>query len=416
MGHHQIDSVTNSMATFIVSDEQELREALDTSSDSSESNTIILSPSFGTVELSDTPLMYSGDEPLTIIGNGATLTQDNPQVDIFVSDGGADLTIRDLTLEGGNRGIWVPVPEDESGIVQVTLTDVTVTDTFFHGVHIDDQANNSDASVELNLTDCYIDNNGRAGIFGEENSSSSDSDGIRVDEGGLGDATVKIRNSEVTNNGADGLEIDERGSGTVYLNVSNSTFDANGPWDPNDFDDGIDVDEADDGNIVAIISNTTINNNFDEGLDLDEAGAGSVKLNLYNVEINENNDEGLKITEEGLGDIVTGSNNVTTMGNGDDGIQLEQFGGGIVFVNGRNTSSSDNQGDGVRIDSYQSDDGDAAVFAEAYVEFNRISSTGNSGDSLDFRAGDPGFVTLRNPFFEGNGDDTPDLIGGILLN
>ncbi len=401
------------MATFIVSDEQELREALDTASASTEPNTIILSPSFGTVELSDTPLTYSGDQQLTIIGNGATLTQDNPEVDIFVSDGGADLAIRDLTLEGGNRGIWVPLPADETGTVKVSLTNVTVTDTFFHGVHIDDQINNSDASVELNLTNSFIDNNGRVGVFGEENSSSSDSDGVRVDEGGLGDATVNIRNSVITNNGADGLEIDERGSGTAYLKVSNSTFDANGPWDPNDVDDGIDVDEADEGSIVATISNTTINNNFDEGLDLDEAGDGTVKLNVRNVEINENGDEGLKITEEGPGDIITGWNNLTTVGNGDDGIQLEQFGGGVVFVNGRRVFSSDNQADGVRIDSYQSDD--EAVFAPAYFDLNRFSSTGNSDDSLDVRAGVPGLVTLRNPLFEGNGNDLPDLIGGVLL-
>lgn len=185
MGHYYRDYVTNSMATFDVSDEQELREALDATSDSAKSNTIILSPSFGAVELSDEPLVYSGDQPLTIIGNGATLTQDNSEVDIFVADGGADLTIKNLTLEGGNRGIWVPIPEGESGTVQVNLTNGTVTDTFFHGVHIDDQINDSDASVELNLTNSYIDNNGRVGIFGEAGSSSSDSDGIRVDEGGL---------------------------------------------------------------------------------------------------------------------------------------------------------------------------------------------------------------------------------------
>jgi hypothetical protein len=408
------------MARFVVSNEQELRSALEAASTNRQPNTIILSSSFGTFELDDAPLLYYGSQPLTILGNGATLTQDNPAVDIFVSDGGADLAIKDLNFEGGNRGIGVDVPADGTGTVTVSLTDVSVTGTLYHGVHVDDQTSESDASVVLNLTDCFIDNNGRVGTFGKSGSSLSDSDGVRVDEGGLGDATVNVVSSVVTNNGADGLEIDERGSGSVFLTVSKSTFDDNGPWDPNDLDDGIDVDEADGGDIVARISYTTINNNFDEGLDLDEAGAGSVRLDLSNVAINGNTDEGLKVTEEDSGDIITGLNNLTTSDNGGKGIELEQLGGGVLVVNGRRIIARNNDGDGLRLLS--SEDGEDDEDGEVIATFRNLNVQHNDGDSIDVRA-DSGSLTLLNPFFSGNNDNNPaipddfplTILGGTIL-
>jgi hypothetical protein len=413
------------MATFVVSNEQELREALQNASGSNEPNTIILSPGFGTVELSNTPLLYSGTQPLTIVGNGATLTQDDPASDIFVSNGGADLTIQDLNLAGGHRGIGVDVPAGETGTVTVTLTGVSVTGTFYHGVHVDDQTKGSDASVVLNLTDCFIDSNGVVGDNTDsvivnrvvvdngldDTDSPSDSDGVRVDEGGLGNATVNVVSSVVTNNGADGLEIDEKGGGSVFLTVSKSTFDDNGRWDISDFDDGIDVDEADGGNIVASISYTTISNNRDEGLDLDEAGDGSVRLDLSYVEINDNTDEGLKVTEEDAGDIITGLNNLTTSGNGGRGIELEQLDGGTLVVNGRNIIAWNNDGDGIRLLS-ETSDGQPKGTVNAI--FRNLNAQNNEGDSIDVRAGS-GSLTLLNPFFRGNDDNNPAIPDGFVL-
>jgi hypothetical protein len=401
------------MASFVVSTEAELREALSAASVNGKSNSIVLAPGFGTVELSDTPLIYSGSSPLRINGNGATLTQDSTATDILVSNAGADLSIRNLSFEGGFRAIWTPLPADAKGTTSVNLSSVKVSGTFFHGVHVDDQINNSEASVVLKLTNSVIDNNGRVGSFGSEGSSVSDSDGVRVDEGGLGNGTVIIRSSTITKNGADGVELDETGDGDANLVISNSVFEENGPWDTADLDDGVDVDETGLGDITTSISNSRINDNFDEGLDLDEADGGSVLLRLSNTEISGNGDEGLKVTEEQAGDIITGLRRLRAGGNGDDGIQLEQFGGGRVTLRGLSINTFNNGNDGLRVDSLRSADGDDEVYDPMQVVLNRFMATGNSDNGLDLRG--LGTARLRRSSFEANGSDATKLTGGVEL-
>ncbi|SBO43050.1 right-handed parallel beta-helix repeat-containing protein [Cyanobium sp. NIES-981] len=401
------------MASFVVSSEGELRAALAKASGQDQPHTIVLAPDFGTVELSDTPLVYSGTTPLRIHGNGATLSQGNSATDILISEAGANLSIRNLSFEGGYRAIWTPLPADATGTTTVDLNNVKVSGTFFHGVHVDDQINNSDASVVLKLTNSTIDSNGRVGSFGTPGSSLSDADGVRVDEGGAGSGTVIIRSSAITGNGADGVELDETGDGDASLVISRSIFEKNGIWDPDDLDDGVDVDETGLGDITTRISNSRINDNFDEGLDLDEAGGGRVLLQLSNTEISGNGDEGLKVTEEDGGDIITGLRHLRAGGNGDDGIQLEQFGGGRVALRGLSIHTFNNGNDGLRLDSLASADGDPVLYAPMEVVLNRFTSSGNSGDGLDLRGS--GFARLRRSTFTGNGDDIPQLTGGSDL-
>ena len=402
------------MATFFVSNQQELEDALATSSLNNQKNTIVLDATFGDQTLTDGPLVYSGDTTLSINGNGWTITQSDPQADVFVANGGGDVSIANLSIEGGYRGIGIDVPADETGTVTVTLTDVDVSGTFYHGVHVDDQTNGSAASVVLNLNNCVIDGNGAVGDNSDGldvGDSISDSDGVRVDEGGAGNATVNISSSVITNNGADGLEIDERGSGSVFLAVSESTFEGNGFWDSEDVDDGIDVDEADDGSIQVAIESTTISNNFDEGLDLDEAGSGDVSVEAQEVTLSGNGDEGLKVTEEDGGDVSAALEGLLVEDNGEEGVMLEEFGDGSVEAGIVSTVVGGNGKEGVDIE--EEGLGDVRFGADGLTAIN------NSDEGIEVNEdGEGDLITgLRNIVASGNGNSgifLEQLGGGTL--
>ena len=429
-------STQATMATFLVSNQQELEDALATSSLNNQKNTIVLDATFGDQTLTDGPLVYSGDTTLSIIGNGSTITQSDPQADVFVANGGGDVSIANLSIEGGYRGIGIDVPADETGTVTVTLTDVDVSGTFYHGVHVDDQTNGSAASVVLNLNNSVIDGNGAVGDNSDGlgvGDSISDSDGVRVDEGGAGNATVNISSSVITNNGADGLEIDERGSGSVFLAVSDSNFEGNGFWDSEDVDDGIDVDEADAGSIQVAIESTTISNNFDEGLDLDEAGSGDVSVEAQGVTLSGNGDEGLKVTEEDGGDVSAALEGLLVEDNGEEGIMLEEFGDGsveagiVISVVGRNgkegvdieeeglgdvrfgadgLTAIDNSDEGIEVT--EDGEGDLITGLRSIV----AAGNGNSGIFLEQLGGGTLRARGRDILTENNGEDGIRLFSG----
>ena len=312
---------------YLVSNEAELRDALASASSNPGPDTIVFTSDFGSVTLGPSSLEYTGDDPLYIYGRGATLYQPDNSIDVFNSSGGGLVNITSLSISGGYRGIHVCVPADAEGTTALYLTDVEVSGSFYHGVHIDDKTNGSDASVALVLEGCTIEDNGAIGTIGDPNSSSSDSDGIRVDEGGIGYAAVDIDNSFIVRNGADGIQIDESGEGDAYLYAYDSDFVNNGFFDPDDYDDGIDIDEAGDGSIGSYLFMVSISGNYDEGLDLNEEDAGDARVLLSESFVAINADKGIKITEEGVGDILTGLKGVLAAANGDDGVELEQFDG-----------------------------------------------------------------------------------------
>lgn len=271
-------------------------------------------------------LEYTGTAALSIVGSGQTLDATGIAIDddIIVVKNGADLTMSDLTLVGpgnykgyfaedkdeGGKGIFVDVPETRTGIVSVKLTDVTVSGTGYHGIHISDcplgdscgsggGGNGSPASIDVQLAGVTVDGFG----FG-----SQDADGVRVDERADGDIYFTVTNSTFINVGADGVELDEGNNGDVVLNVGNSSFNNNGDYclfDTNlldthdcyddgdsDVDDGFDIDEAGPGSITGKIHNLIVSNNYDEGLDFDEEDAGGIDLEIVAASAFNNEDEG----------------------------------------------------------------------------------------------------------------------------
>jgi hypothetical protein len=345
------------------------RAAIEAANADSAITTIIVRPRVDLVELASS-VEYTGTQTLSVRGGGATIAPmdgDEHAFDLFVSSGGADLELRDLTFRAGEDGVFVPVPGDATGIVSVALRNVNIEDSGLFGLHIDDQSVGSDASIELSISGGSFTNNGTEAL---------DFDGIRVDEGGAGDIIAVLSNVAVDGNGADGLELDERGEGSVDLSIRNSSFDGNGFFNEEDLDDGIDIDEADAGNVFVSINSSTINGNFDEGLDLNEDGDGSLQFLLTTVTATGNHDEGIKADELGGGDLIASLANVRANDTVDEeGIALTEEDGGGVFAAFIHVTASGNAKEGIEV----SENGDGDVSAS----FFNVTAKNNGGDGLD---------------------------------
>ena len=158
----------------------------------------------------DSPLVYAGDGPLTITGDGNG-KGNRPTIkggDFDLLKVTSDLTVKNVDFEGPGdfsiysqsiysqstesipgKGIYVDIPSGAEGVIKVELEDVQVSNVANHGVHISDcssetcgngntgDGEGSNASVHLVLKNVVVSNVGK-GKF--------DGDGVRVDERGPG--------------------------------------------------------------------------------------------------------------------------------------------------------------------------------------------------------------------------------------
>lgn len=355
-----------------------LRDAIVQANGDATIDSIKIKNGIGTIVI-ESALEYTGDQDLSLDGNGTAIQASGGFADdgLVISSAGADLRFSRLTVDGNLKvanGIYVPIPAGQGGTVTVSLQDVSIINSGLFGLHIADQINNSDASINLSVSNSQIENNGVGDL---------DFDGVRVDEGGIGDIWARITSSSIDGNGGDGLELDERGDGDVDLRVVGSSFNDNGFYNVADLDDGLDVDEAGPGGIIATFGNSSFSNNLDEGLDLDEEDEGSIDVNISNIDADGNKDEGVKVSEEGAGGLTVDLSNATAIDGGDDGIQLEEEDGGSLEVFVVNLTAIDNSKFGLKIEQ-------------------------------DTVGDDTGILNLNNSTLEPNGDGALDLDGVVL--
>lgn len=339
-------------------------------------------PGIGAIDLSSA-VTYSGAQSLRIDGRGVILGGTaGCACDLLVANGGADLTLEDLTLENAPRnGVVVDVPASTTGDIGVALREVMIRNNGLHGVLVDDQAGDdgtggdSEAGILLVIAASAVTGNGFRPGF-------SDFDGIRIDEGGSGDLYATIHGSIFVGNAGDGVELDERGPGSATAEVRQTSFDDNGeqPQNPDDLEDGFDVDEADEGGISARIVHATAGGNFDEGIDLDEEGPGGIRLVMTQVVASGNVDEGIKLTEDEVseagGDMEVDFRNViASSSRDDDGIHLEEFGPGDVNARLAHSTFDGNDGDGINVD--QEGEGGGVLRLQS------VQTEGNGDDPVD---------------------------------
>jgi hypothetical protein len=246
----------------------------------------------GKIKLQST-VTYTGTQALTIDGKGSGIASAAPQTfDLFIAEGGGDLTLRNLTFKDGNNGIVVAIPGLAEGPVSVSLFDVKVVDNLRFGLTIDEEDPGAEpfaASVNLVVVASHFEGNGLLEGVDED---EGDVDAVRVNERGEGDITATVLNSEFINNGADGFELDEEGAGDAMMTALNSTFDDNGLTREGG-DDGLDIDESEDGGIWLNAVGSAFNRSTDDGIGLDESGEGDLEINLVQVEASANVDSGI---------------------------------------------------------------------------------------------------------------------------
>ncbi|MEQ1855157.1 MAG: hypothetical protein ABL963_01740 [Longimicrobiales bacterium] len=364
---------------------------------------IALHPRVRTIRL-QSGVLFTGPQDLTIDGNRATVDGSRASAAAFTVTGGGDLALAHLTFRGApGEGVLVEVPSTATGVVNVSLTDITVIGNGGHGVLVNDQVDpstqddvqpngaGSDASVHVEVIDTRFVRNGY---------TVSDRDGLRVNEGGLGDLRLTLRRTVADDNAADGIEIDERGAGDVFIDVSGTQFTRNGKFDPADLDDGFDIDEYDAGGIFGRVFLTTAADNYEEGFDFNENNAGDLKVDMTLVAALRNGEEGIDLEEDddfgGGGDLVTVLRGITTIGNGDgaDGaLKIREKEDGNLDVTLVSIYSARNTGSGI---------------------FVRESSTGSSVVRIDKAVSTHNTAGVLDPFSKGHGIEVLESGAGDL--
>lgn len=342
------------------------------------------------------PVVFTGGQRLTVVGNGATI--DGSLAGSFILDSdltaitedgtlvfntASDLSISNLTVaDSATRGIVVNVPESAEGDdISVNLYKVNITGSALFGLHIDDNADEfddgasgSNIGIDLRIVNSNFTANGTGAI---------DFDGVRVDERAEGDITSTIINTHIDGNGGDGIELDEAGNGSVDATMINVTLNNNGFYNEEDLDDAFDIDEADDGDIEVTLIRVEANNNMDEGLDFDEVGNGSIELKLHHVTTRNNADEGIKADEEDAGDIEARFNKVTIENSGDDGVQFTELGEGVIEAKFRKVTANNNSKYGIKMEQWVEEDEPAPVEEPGYIKAKKVSLSGNGkGDEI----------------------------------
>ena len=410
--------------------EGSLRAALATAA-ASDTPSHILVVSNGSITI-DSGLIYAGTAPVTVVGNGSTI-QTSANATLLTASQGGDMSLVGLTIKGpggysinargdldgaAGKGIFVDVRDDQTGMVPLKLSDVTVEDVAGHGIHISDcsladdcggggggAGEGSAASISVDLSGVTVRGVGQ-GRF--------DADGLRVDERGAGSIYMSAEDVLFTGVGADGVELDEGQIGDIVVTVKGAEFLKNGdycdparlasfmPAEPEgafdvgamaeasvpgpitnspdvrcferevdfyddgtveeyefaiDVDDGIDIDEAGPGSIRAVVEDAVITANFDEGLDFDEEDGGNIELTLINVTADGNTDDGVKNSEEGAGDAIGVLVNVMTTNNGGVGVVFEEEDGGDTHVTTLGGGSTGNDNGETGFEIVQDDEG-----------------------------------------------------------
>jgi hypothetical protein len=317
----------------------------------------------------------TGGQDLTIRGNQSTVDGADAGGTAFLATGGGDLSLVGLTFrDAPGEGVHVEVQESATGEVTISLVDVDIIGNQGHGLLVNDQEDPSspeDDQPNPNGSPASLDVKILRSRFVRNGFSVSDRDGIRINEGGVGDLRFAMTHSLAQGNGADGTELDERGAGSVHIDVASTAFLGNGALDPEDLDDGFDIDEYHHGGIFGTVVLSSASNNFEEGFDFNEndpedgTDAGELRIAMSLVSANGNGEEGIDLEEDddfgNGGGLFATLDGITTVGNGggDGGLKVREKEAGDLEVNATNVLARGNASSGIYL--RESSGGDARI-------------------------------------------------------
>jgi len=383
-----MSTATAAIATPVVHDEISFKAVIEQANQDSSIKTIRFAKN--SLVFLNAPIIYSGTQPLTLIGNGTTI--DGANAGSFVLDAdqtavtndatlvfntAGDITLRNLNIENSaTRGVAINIPDNAQGKdISVTLSNVNITYSALYGLHIDDNADEFDDGIQGSAIG--IDLKIVRSNFFQNGTGAIDFDGIRVDERGEGSIDAYIYKSHIDMNGGDGIELDEAGSGDVNVIMTTSTLNDNGFYNEVDLDDGFDIDEAGEGDINVFMKKIDVLRNQDEGLDFDE------NVILHRVVADNNVDEGIKVDEEDAGRILAKLSNTVVKGSGDDGIQFTELGEGRIIGSLRNVSTIGNAKYGIKMEQWVEEDEAAIVEEAGYMKVSKVVMKNNGkGDQI----------------------------------
>ncbi len=305
------------------------------------------------------------------------------------------------------------------GTNELTMTRVTVTDTFVPGIGIYAYEDSVVLMTDVSVTDSGIEGWDGAEVFAFDNvrltvtdsdfsdnvsdglqvrafnsavvvldnltANGNDSDGIDVDADGTSTATV--RNSSAVGNGDNGFESDFHGGSGSFTNVTAEGNEG----------DGFDI-EADQGAQI-IVTNAVALDNDERGL-MAEPDTVDSMITLIGGRAEGNRGDGLYLNvDEGT---VT-SDGFVSRGNNDGGVRIDGYSGQATL---RNAVVEDNNvmltgaRGGVHINAY--DDGDGPL----NVLIDRTTISGNGDAGVAGTVFDGSTVSVVNSTISGNSADS----------
>lgn len=352
--------------------------------------------------------------PLTLQGEDGAIVTDDDGEDTVIDIKSGNVTIEDLQVTGGDKGI-------EATADALTLIDVDVTENGSHGfageeigqltlVRGNYSSNGKDGiNVEaietLNLTDVKAQCNVDEGLSGEavdtlivvggkysDNGDTGKARGIDLED--VGDVT--FAHIAAKNNAADGVRIE----GASSLKVLGGNFSNNGhrmldDGDP-DPQDGLDLKAID----AIHLRNVTVRGNGDEGLEVEESG----DVQVIGGNFSHNGGDGLDLDDATSISI----HNVMSQRNGQHGLQVTAETQNVESVSIVRSVFSHNAGDGIQIVEIEPEEGEEQATIDA-VFLYLVTGVMNGDNGLEVSMADTSSLTTERVNFLRNGGD--DIVG-----
>jgi hypothetical protein len=395
----------------------------------------------------DTDVVYTGTQALTVsalqflqptVIEGSTA---NACTDaLFVSTGGANLTIRGITFRNSTcGGIDVPVPTSRTGAVKLDLQSVTMRDLNGTGLHASDYNEGDPAPAAIKLSIAYsnfvragaaagqsavdvaeygdgnlvvstvftsISGSALSGLYLQENESGDldvsanflsvtgvntvlkNAAAIDAREYGYGDAELNLTNSAVNDNGNVGVFVGENDTGDLRVTATRVNILRNGlgssraPY-------GLVLSEYDAGSVSGILTDVSVSGNFG-GIDVAESGdTGQVDdlvLRFTRVTLDDNRAAGLTGYEDSPGGFDLRAIQLEVNRNGQSGLVFRENDEGSVRLDLTRASFDGNGGDGLNLDEGGADD--------LRVRFLQSSASHNAGYGINAIQRDAGTGVL----------------------
>jgi len=391
-------------AVFNVTDEAELRNALDMAATNGEDDTINIAA--GTYNTDGTTFEYG--EPseenfaLTIAGAGAGATildgGNGEQVldifQIFLDDFNADVTITGLTIRNGND----PTPTGGGGLfVQTDSANITIENCEFSDNSAD--GTGGGASVQSFSGNITLTNN----TF-TDNTADGAGGGASV---GNESGDITLTDNTFTDNSAD----NNGGGATVGNESGDITLTDNTFTDNSAVADGGGANVRTDSGGVTLTDNTFTNNST-----VENGGGATVDSELGNVTLTNNTFTDNSADSDGGGADVFAAGNVTLTDNtftdnsadsDGGGAGVETFSGDVTLTNNIfDNNSVGSRGGGAFIDN---DEGITTLTNNSFT--NNSAPSNGGGVRVQAQLGD---VTLTNNTFTNNSTDSNG--GGLWVS